>query len=99
MNPMDKAYIVRWQADVVNTKESLLPDCDKPYHKIKENLPHWEEPENLWNYALWIMDRFTRQTCQQILNSTLTYLSMRKFKVDRIKINTNSHQLRGVDKV
>jgi len=39
-------------ADQVNTKEILLPVRDKPYHKIKEYLPHWEELENLWNYAL-----------------------------------------------
>ena len=35
-----------------NTNESILPVCDKPYHKIKENLPHSEELEKLWNYAL-----------------------------------------------
>jgi len=33
-------------------KKSLLPVCDKPYHKIKENRPNWEELEKLWNYAL-----------------------------------------------
>jgi len=33
----------------VNAKESLLPVFYKPYHKIKENLPHWEELEHLWN--------------------------------------------------
>jgi len=50
--PIDYGYIVRWQADLINTKENILPDCDKPYPKIKENLPHWEEFENMWNYAL-----------------------------------------------
>jgi len=40
-----------WQSDLENTKESLLPDCDKTFHKIKENLPHWEELEKLWNHA------------------------------------------------
>ena len=29
-----------------------IPVCDQPYYKIKENLPHWEELENLRNYAL-----------------------------------------------
>jgi len=24
--------IVGWQSDIVNTKESVLPFCDKPYH-------------------------------------------------------------------
>jgi len=44
--------IVSWQSDLENTKESILPVCDKPYHKIKENMPLGEELENLWNYPL-----------------------------------------------
>jgi len=28
-------YIVRWQSDLVNTKESVLPVCDQPYHTNK----------------------------------------------------------------
>jgi len=35
--------------------ESILPVCDKPYHKIKENMPHGEELEDLWNYPLGIL--------------------------------------------
>jgi len=50
-NRMDYGYIVRWQADLVNTKESLLPVYDKPYHKIQEIIPHWKELDNLWSYA------------------------------------------------
>jgi len=34
------------------TIESTLQVFDKPYHNIKENLPHWEELENLRTYAL-----------------------------------------------
>jgi len=35
--------------------ESKLPVCDKPYHKIKENMPLGEELEKLWNYPLvWV---------------------------------------------
>jgi len=49
-NPIDYDYIVRWQSDLENTKESILPVCDKPYHKIKENVPLGEELEILWNY-------------------------------------------------
>jgi len=30
----------------------MLPVCDKPYHKIKENMPLGEELEHLWNYPL-----------------------------------------------
>jgi len=35
-------------------KESILPVCDKPYHKIKENMPPGVELENLWNYPLYL---------------------------------------------
>jgi len=35
-----------------NTKDGILSVCDKPYHKIKENIPQWEELDNLWNYAM-----------------------------------------------
>ena len=31
-NPINNGYIVRWQSDLVNTKESVHPVCDKPYH-------------------------------------------------------------------
>ena len=31
-NPIDKGYIVRWQSDLVNTKENELNVCDKSYH-------------------------------------------------------------------
>jgi len=44
--------IVGWHSDLENTKESILPVCDKPYQKIKENMPLGEELENLWNYPL-----------------------------------------------
>jgi len=29
---MDMGLIVMWQSDIENTKESLLPVCDNPYH-------------------------------------------------------------------
>ena len=45
VNPIDYDYIVSWQSDLENTKESILPVCDKPYHNIKENMPHGEELE------------------------------------------------------
>jgi len=47
-----------------NTKESIIPVCDKPYHKIKENITHLEELENLWNYALAIKPSVIAQTKQ-----------------------------------
>jgi len=54
-NPIDKDYIVSWQSDLENlehTKESILPVCDKPNHKIKENMPLGEELETMLNYSL-----------------------------------------------
>jgi len=46
-----RVLIVRWQSDLVNTKESLLPVSDTPYHTnkrklqkgewIKVNYNHW----------------------------------------------------------
>ena len=37
-----------------NPIESILPVCDKPYHKIKENVPLGEELANLLNYPLYV---------------------------------------------
>ena len=36
-------------------QKSILPVCDKPNHKIKENLPHLEELDIVLNYALHFM--------------------------------------------
>jgi len=49
-----RVMIVRWQSDlhVVNTKESLLPVCDKPYLTTKRKVQQGEEIEVLWNCAL-----------------------------------------------
>jgi len=38
------------ESDLENKKESILPVCDKPYHKIKDNMPLGEELERMWNY-------------------------------------------------
>jgi len=38
MDPMDQDYIVRCQSDQVNTKESVLPVCDYPYHMNKRKV-------------------------------------------------------------
>ena len=40
------------QFDLVNTKESILPVCDKPDHKNKRKVQKWEEIEVLRNCAL-----------------------------------------------
>jgi len=42
---------VRRQSDLINTKESILPICDNPYHTNKGILQKWEQLENLRNYA------------------------------------------------
>jgi len=31
-NPIDLDYIVSWQSDLENTKERILPVCDKRYN-------------------------------------------------------------------
>jgi len=49
---MDKDYIDRWQSDLVYTKESVLPVCDKPYHTNNWILQKGEEIEVLRNCAL-----------------------------------------------
>jgi len=56
-NPIDWYYIVSCQFDLENTKESIHPVCDQPYHKIKEKMPLGEELENLWNYPLHVTKR------------------------------------------
>jgi len=43
--------IVRWQSDLVNTKESILPVWDQPYHANKRNIQKGEEIEVLRNCA------------------------------------------------
>jgi len=40
------------QYDLVNTKESIFPICDKPYHTNKRILQKGEEFKSLRNYAL-----------------------------------------------
>ena len=40
--------IVRWQSDLVNTKESLLTVCDQPYHTNKQKCT---EKGGDWHFA------------------------------------------------
>ena len=60
-NPIDYDYIVSWQSDLENTKESILPVCDKPYHKIKENMPLGEELEKWWNYPFFVQFKIRKK--------------------------------------
>jgi len=39
---------------VVNSKESVLPDCDQPYHTNNWIQQKWEEIDDLRNYALYV---------------------------------------------
>jgi len=48
-NPTDYGYIVKWQANLVNTKETVLPVCKIPYHTNKRIKHKWEE---IWKNAL-----------------------------------------------
>jgi len=52
-------YIVRGQSDLINTKVSILPVCDKPYHTIKGILQKWEK---LQNYALVVVLMFNDES-------------------------------------
>ena len=58
-----------------NTKECILPVCDKPYHKTKENMPLGEELEKLWNYPL----------CQ-----SATYLIDKNYKLQQLRKNLST---------
>ena len=44
--------MVRWKSDLVNTKESILLACDKPYHTNKRMVQKGEEIEVWRNRAL-----------------------------------------------
>jgi len=54
-NPIDKAYIVSWQSDLVNTKESVLPVFHKPYNTNKNTT---EMEGDLRNYAMELLCSF-----------------------------------------
>jgi len=51
-NLMDQVMIVGWQSDLVNTKESVLPVCDKPFYMNKRKVQKGDEIEALRNCAL-----------------------------------------------
>jgi len=51
-NPVDWGYIVRWQSDLINTIESVLPVCDKPYHMNNGFQQIWAEIKKMWNHTL-----------------------------------------------
>ena len=38
LNQWNTVIIIRWQSDLVNIKESVLPVCDKPYHNNKKKV-------------------------------------------------------------
>jgi len=46
-----RVMIVGWHSDQVNTKESILPFCDKPYHTNKRRVQIGEGIEALQNCA------------------------------------------------
>jgi len=45
---MDFATIEKWLG--ATGTEKGHHKCDKPYHKIKANMPHGEELKKMWNY-------------------------------------------------
>ena len=48
--------IVRWQSGRVNTREHLLPVCDKPYHTNKRNVQTGEINKKLRKCALFSLN-------------------------------------------
>jgi len=80
--------MVRSQSDQVNTKESILPVCDKPYHTNKRKVQKGEEIEVLRNCAL-----------QHALNASNSYIKQGKnvnYTQNYIGLYTQtSFQLRG----
>jgi len=47
-----RVMIVRWHSDLLNTKENILPVCDKPYHTNQRRVQKGGKIEDLRNYAL-----------------------------------------------
>ena len=47
-----RVMIVRWQSDLVNTKESVLPVRNKPYYTNKRKVQKWEEIEVVRSYKM-----------------------------------------------
>jgi len=45
-NPIDYVYVVRWQADLVNTNESVLCVCDKPYYTNNGIQQKWKKGDS-----------------------------------------------------
>jgi len=57
------AMCVRRQYDIVNTKERVLPDCDKPYHSNKQNYRkgrRFEFCETMHSFHQFIVFLYTR---------------------------------------
>jgi len=48
-----QSNLIQWirVSDLVNTKESVLPVCNKPYHTNKRNIQKGEETKDMRNYA------------------------------------------------
>ena len=68
--------------DIENTKESILSVCDKPYHKIKENMPLGKELENLWNYPF--SSIYKSSNCSTLDINQLNLLSSTIFQTPNI---------------
>jgi len=50
-NPMDLGTLSGEKVDIVNTKESVLPVCNKPYHTNTRIVQKGEEIVVVGNYA------------------------------------------------
>jgi len=74
-NPIDYDYIVSWQSDLENTKESIFPVCDKPCYKIKENAV-WGGAWKIVELSIW--DTAFNQTLKHFTNTLNKYDSQQK---------------------
>jgi len=85
---MDLDYFVSWQSDLEETKQSILPVCDKSYHTIKENMPLGEEIYNLWNYPFKLFLKVI-----VLFHAFLPYICLKRFVVSSLCVTNQSKKL------
>ena len=69
-NPMDYGYIVRWQSDLENTKESILPVCDYLYNMNNGFQQMWAEIKKFVKPCIFV-SRLYFPHCKKQVNKIL----------------------------
>jgi len=54
-----RVLIVRWQSNLVNTEESVLPVCDKPYHTNKKKCTEKRGDRSFAELCLVLLNQLT----------------------------------------